>query len=148
GIGRRVAVGVLACTAVGLFFSTQIYLIYRQLGSTVGWGAALHSALVCWYSWGLLAVPVFALARRFPVDGSRWRVRVPLHLLGAAAIALVHTTLCVGWYRLVEAGSPGARAWWPAFQNGFVLYFHWDVLIYAAILGFVHALDYYRRLRD
>jgi sensor histidine kinase YesM len=37
---------------------------------------------------------------------------------------------------------------WPVLQRGFVLSFHWDVLIYAAVLGFAHAADYYQRLRD
>ena len=132
----RVAIGFVAWTAVGLFFSSQFHLINHQLKAPVGWALEVHLALVNWYTWGLLTVLVFALARRFPVDGVRWRSRVAFHAFWAAAVSLLHVTLCASWHWLV---SHEADEWLWMFQRMFVWFFHWDVLIYAGILVFSHA---------
>jgi two-component system, LytTR family, sensor kinase len=147
-LGSRLAVGLVACTVVGLFFSIQGYLIDLHLGADVGWGAEVHSSLVNWYTWGLLAILVFGLVRRFPVDGGRWWVRVAFHALCAAAVALLHTALCASWFWLVAAESASASTWSWMWHRLFLWFFHWDVLIYAGVLGLVHAIDYNRRLRD
>ena len=146
--GARLVAGVIVCTLVGLFFSTQLYLYFRQLSTGVSWHAVLHSSLVTWYMWGPLAVLVFGLAKRFPVDDGRWWVRLSLHVFCAAAVALLHTSLCASWFWLFGHESAGAPGWWLAFQRWFVWFFYWDVLIYTAVLGFVHATDYYWRLRE
>lgn len=144
----RIALGFLVFTAIGLFFSTQIYLLYQQRNGSEGWIASIHSSLVNWYSWAVLVFVVIAFAHRFPIDTGKRLSRVLLHVVSSLVIAMLHTSLCVGWYWLVKAPERTIESWWRAFSNGIVFYFHWDVMIYFAILGFVYANDYYRRLRS
>jgi two-component system LytT family sensor kinase len=144
-LGSHLAVGFVTFTAIGLFFSIQFHLINHQLKMPIGWADEVHLALVNWYTWGVLAVLVFRFAERFPVEGDRWWARAALHALCAVAVALLHTTLCASWDWLFAHEAGG---WSGLFQRMFVWFFHWDVLIYAGILGFVHAMSYNRRLRD
>jgi anti-sigma regulatory factor (Ser/Thr protein kinase) len=146
-LGFRLAVGFVACTAVGLFFSIQSHLINHELGRPVTWAFDVHLALVNWYMWGLLAVPVFGVAQRYPDHGPWWG-RVAFHALCAAAVALLHTTLCASMHWLAVVVSGSAEEWSWMFRRMFVFFFHWDVLIYTAVLGFVHAINYNRKLRD
>jgi signal transduction histidine kinase len=146
-LASRLAIGFVACTAVGLFFSIQFHWMNHQLGAHALWASEIHLALVNWYTWGLLAFLVFGLAQRYPDHGPWWG-RVSFHALCAAAVALVHTTLCATVHWLVLAESASAREWSRMFQRTFVWFFHWDVLIYTGLLGFVHAINYNRRLRD
>src|SRR5262245_6583266 len=142
GVGRvgfRLVVGFIACTALGLFFSIQFHLIDRQLERNVSWASEIHMALVNWYTWGLLAVLVFVIARRTAIGGTPWWARVAIHILCAGIIALVHTTLCASWYWLVLSRELSVEEWSWMFGRMFVLFFHWDVLIYAGLLGFAQA---------
>jgi hypothetical protein len=41
------------------------------------------------YVWAFLAVAIFWLARRFPVERRRWQLSLPVHLAAAVAGALV-----------------------------------------------------------
>jgi hypothetical protein len=88
-LASRLALGFLASAAVGLFFSIQSHLISHDVGRPVTWAFSVHLALVNWYIWGLLAVLVFGLARRYPDHGPSWR-RVAFHSLCALAVALLH----------------------------------------------------------
>jgi hypothetical protein len=140
--------GFGVCTALGLFFALQLYLAGIVLGRQMNWGAAVRSSLVTWYVWGLMALVVIRLARRFPLHAGAWRARLSLHLVCALIVALANVSLWSSFYWLLEADSRSAREWWSLFKFRFVVNFHWDVLVYAAIVGMVHALDYYRQFRD
>src|SRR5713101_2154464 len=53
-------------TLLGLVFATQLYLAEQRLSPHPStWWQALRSELPDWYLWGLLALIVRALARRF-----------------------------------------------------------------------------------
>jgi hypothetical protein len=139
--------GFAVCTAVGLFFALQLYLMGLVFGRPMRWGPAVRSSLVSWYVWGGLALVVVRLSRRFPVHaGAVWR-RVALHTACAAIVALTNVALWTCFYWLLETDSRSTAEWWSLFKFRFVVNFHWDVLVYAAIVGMVHAFDYYRELR-
>jgi sensor histidine kinase YesM len=144
-LGSRLGVGFVVVTALGLFFSIQFHLINNQLKSPIGWVAEVHSALVSWYTWGLLAFLIFVLAPHFLIEGRRWWARMTFHAACAAAVALLHIAFCASSLSLFTHETTN---WSWIFQRIFVWYFHWDVLIYAGVLGFVHAINYSRRLRD
>lgn len=142
---RVLAVWAGASTIAGLFFSTQIYLIVTRLqDQPLTWWRALHWGLVVWWLWGALAAAIAWLGRRYPFTQRRWPGVLVLHALGAIAVAFTHVTLATSWFWVVERPMP----WAELFRFRFILDFHWNILIYAAILGVVHALAFAGSLRD
>src|SRR5262249_39495485 len=63
-------------------------------------------------------------------------------------IALVHMTLVTSWYWFFETFNHAATSWSSILRFQFLLQFHWDVFIYAALLGVVHAFSFSRTLKD
>ena len=147
-VARRVLAVFVACTLIGLFFAIQLYLAYSQWGDGVTWSAALRGSLAIWYAWGLLAWLVFWLARRFPLDGQRRHRNLVIHMFAAFDVSLVHSMLCASWYWAIDAPERTSVAWLSALRFQLLMYVHWDVLIYAAIVGIEHAFRYYQRMRD
>lgn len=144
--GKYLVLVLCACTVIGLFFSSQIYLVYRQIG-TNDWGIAIHSSLVNWYAWGVMTLLVVNLALWFPVNERPHWLKIVLHFLMAFILALSHTSFCVSWYWLFKSRDRSLTEWTLSFERGFLYYFHWDVLIYFAILGFIYAANYYQSMR-
>src|SRR5688572_18370666 len=56
-------------TIVGLFFSSQIYLMINVgEGKPFPFSKALRSTLPDWYLWAFLTIPVLKLSRRYPLE--------------------------------------------------------------------------------
>ena len=62
-----------------------------------------------------------------------------IHLGASLDLALLHLVVTV-W---VQGGSFAQKL-----VDDFALYYHWNVVVYWAILGIVHALDYHRDLEQ
>lgn len=84
----KAALALALWTAIGLLFSTQVYLLWPE--ST--WAGALRIAMPQWYIWGLLSPFIFAADRRLLGRLPPWRrilAHVPLGILAAlAAVAM------------------------------------------------------------
>lgn len=144
---RWIAAGFLLCNALGLFFATRLYLLRTQVDRTpITWLVATRGSLITWYLWGLSACVVIYLARRFPIDTSNWRRRIPLHILAAMSTAVVHIALFTIWYWAVEVGPRDPRSWWTMYELQLMIYFHWDVIAYAGVLAVAQAADAQRRV--
>lgn len=134
-------------TLLGLISSGQLFLADRRLAAHPfsGW-QALAASLCSWYLWGLLAPLVALLARRFQVDRANFSRHFFIHLGASLDIALVHVLASVGIQDALHAlaGQPFLFA--DKLVDNFTLFYHWDVLIYWAILAVVHAYDYHRDL--
>src|SRR5678816_887516 len=89
GIPAGVAV-FLAATAIGLFFTAQIYFSAASVGHAVSWGQALYWALGDWYEWALLAPVIFWLCRRFRFERQSWRRSLAVHFATGLVLAAVH----------------------------------------------------------
>jgi LytTr DNA-binding domain-containing protein len=126
-------------TVLGLVSSAQVYFAHHRLGSNpYSWPQALLAGLSFWHLWGLLSPAVAWLGRRFQVDRANFGRHFFIHLGASLDLALLHLVV-TAWVQ--GPGSFGQRL-----VDDFTLYFHWDVVVYWAILGVVHALDYHRDL--
>src|SRR5580765_8432373 len=83
----------LVATAIGLFFTAQIYFSAASVGHAVSWGQALYWALGDWYEWALLAPVVFWVCRRFRLDQQRWGRSVAAHFGAGLFLAAFHAFL-------------------------------------------------------
>src|SRR5438876_399239 len=82
-------------TAFGLSSSAQSFWLQRLGGEQALPHLALRVVtlnLVYWYVPALLAPTIMAIAQRYPLGRVRFRVQVFIHVLGALAYSLVHTS--------------------------------------------------------
>jgi len=134
-------------TLVGLAFAGQHYLKQARLGVPVNWSVAIGGALADWYVFALLSLPVAWLARRFPLGGQQWRLRVALHLVASAVFSLLWMLLRA----LLEGVLPGhgpALPFREILRYVLVATFFFNVLVYWVVVVGAHALDYSRSLRE
>jgi LytTr DNA-binding domain-containing protein len=132
---------------LGLVASVQFFLADQRLAlHPHTWWQALAISLSAWYVWGLLAVVVARLARRFRMDRANFGRHLIIHLGASLDLALLHLFAAVGLQAALHAAVAEPFVFGQALVDTFTLFFHWNVLTYWAILAVVHAHDYHRDL--
>jgi signal transduction histidine kinase len=101
-----------------------------------------------WYGWAALSLIIFWICRRYYDPAKRWWRYIAIHLFAGTLLSTLHVGLCsVGAW--IEAQVLQSGYSWPyLFKVVFVNHFHFDWLVYAAIVSSWHAIDSYRRVRD
>lgn len=124
-------------TLLGLVSGVQVYFAHRRPGADpLTWLTALRDGLEFWYLWALAAPAATWLGRRFQVDRASFSRHFFIHLGASLDVALLHVIAFV----LVQ--QPASFA--TTLVDEFTLLFHWNVLIYWAIVAVVHAYHYHR----
>jgi len=137
-----VVVGLAAFCA--LVEASQNYIGAINFGRPVPWRESIRRTLPSWVIIALLAPLAMYLARLFPLQRSRWKTVIAVHLAGASAFSVAH----LGGTALYYATVDGVPAKLPLLLNKFIsAYFILDVLIYCGIVGAAHALRYYREAK-
>ncbi len=134
-------------TLLGLVASVQLYLAHqRPAAEPYTWPQALEGGLPGWYLWGLLSLVAAWLARHFRLSRATFERHFFIHLGASLDLALIHLVAAVGVQEGLHAlrGEPYPFA--RHLVDDFVLFYHWNVLLYWAIVAAVHALDYHREL--
>ncbi len=136
-------------TGIGLFFSTQLYLINAALyRRRIDWAEAVIGTLPEWWLWFLLTPAVLWMARRFRFERAMWWPAAIVHLIAGCLLSILllalFAALCqsMGW---AISGNPtfASKLWFL-----FSVKFHWDVLTYAMVVAVVQASDYYRKFQE
>lgn len=139
----------LGWTLVGLFFGSQLYLLSALgFGMPVTWTRACTSGLADWYIWGALAPLVFWFGRRFRLGRGTWPVCLLLHLITSVILALIQLLLTTSLAEFIELFGGRPFPFLVGLRFALAVKFHWNVVIYWAILGLGHALLYYREFRE
>jgi DNA-binding LytR/AlgR family response regulator len=129
-------------TLLGLMSSVQVYFAHQRLGpNSFTPLQALGAGLTFWYLWALAAPAVAWLGRRFQVDRANFSRHFVIHAGASLDFALLHLLAVVAVQELLRRG---ADSFLTALVDDFTLLYHWEVLIYWAILAIVHAMDYHR----
>jgi len=132
-------------TLLGLLASAQVHFAHQRFATDPhSWWEALESALPEWYLWGMLSPVVAWLARRFQVDRASFGRHFFIHLGASLDLALLHVLGAVTVQNALHTWRGEAFPFAQRLVDNFTVFFHWDVLIYWAILAVVHALDYHR----
>src|SRR6266542_355462 len=132
-------------TLLGVVASAQLYLANHRFGPEPHtWSQALAASLPAWYLWGLLSPVVAWLVRRFRVDRANFGRHFFIHLGASLDLALLHLVAAVGIQDLLHTARSEAYPFAQQLVDNFTIFYHWDVLIYWAVLAVVHALDYQR----
>ena len=143
---------LLVATALGLAEGIQQYLGTIAAGAPqLSFWLALASTMPSWYVLGLLLPITFWLARRFPLDGRRWKLSLLVHFPAAVAFSFIHVTASawVSTWLQLRSIPEIERIAYPTFPEtlGSVLglYFVIDLFFYGMFVGVAHALTYRRR---
>src|SRR5512147_3133106 len=127
-------------TLLGLIFSTQLYLADQRFSTHPStWWQALRAELPDWYLWGLLALVVRALARRFRIDRENWERAVPIHFGASLTLGFLHLVLATAVQAVLRGAEP--YPFLPKLVDNFAASYHWNLLIYWAILALEYARD-------
>jgi two-component system, LytTR family, sensor kinase len=140
----------------GLLYSGQSYwVMYRGVP---WWTLALYYSSVNAF-WACVSPVILWLAYRFPIERSRWIPHLTIHVLTASALslaALAHQAIIDHYAAVFPPMVDGGLL--SEYRHLIVMYFQGGqhavpqvspgLLIYFAILGSIHAVDYYRRYRD
>lgn len=126
-------------TAVGLFFSVQIYLDYAYARQPLTWPQAAFLALSEWYVWAALSPAVLALARRFPFGSGRWLRSILVHLPATLLLTVVKLAVHIPLVDL--SGIQGL-------QRANLETFNVSLLTCWLIVGACHAIVHYRTSQE
>jgi hypothetical protein len=139
-----------------ILYSSQSYLLMYR-GRSWWTQAAYYSAVNLF--WAAASPAVLWLAYRFAIERSRWIRSFVVHLLAASALsfaALGYQALIDYYFRVFPPMVDGGLL--REYRHLVFMYFQGGphavpqispgVLIYFAILGSIHAYDYYQRYRD
>lgn len=144
---RRSLAYLALWTLLGSVFATQLYLADQRFSSHPStWWQALRAELPDWYLWGLLALVVRRLAREFRIDRENWERAVPIHLGSSLTLAFVHLVLSTAIQTVLRGAEP--YPFLPKLVDNFAASYHWNLLIYWAIVALVHARDYARDAQE
>lgn len=131
---------------LGLIEAIKGYVAGRDAPNQFGWTEALVTNLPWWLLWGLLAIPIFALVRRFPLERGRWRSSVTVHSAASVFFSLLHlgVSAVIVWAAVAHTFSTLAEQS-RALLTGFLLT---DVVTYWAIVAAYSVRLAQLRLRD
>jgi signal transduction histidine kinase len=135
-------------TVLGLAFAGQLYLSRSMIGDPVPWGFAVNRALGDWYTFALLSVPAWWMARRFPFAPSRWLTSGAVHLAASAVFSLSWMVLRVTIEQWQTRGELYPVSFTAAFGRVLVATFFFNSLIYWGVVLVQHALAYYQKFHE
>jgi two-component system LytT family sensor kinase len=145
---RRLAyfgVVALVWTAIGLFFTFQVYFAMMRSDRPVPLSETLAVQFSYSYIWALVTPLALWLAGRYRLEQEHWRRNLLLHVLfSTACVVLVGCMLYA--FNAVYWGRPrGATGALWLISRSIILNASENYGIYCLILLARHALDYYRR---
>jgi signal transduction histidine kinase len=134
---QLVLLGVLTWTVLGLLSAAQNIAWRMLLGRPVPLPFILANSLGDWYTCGLFTPFFYWMVRRYPIRGSRWWARLPLHLAGSIAFVLVKVSIWTPLYNVLNPTEP------RTYEQILISGFYADMLAYWAGIGVIHAIEYY-----
>ncbi|HEY6119075.1 MAG TPA: histidine kinase [Pyrinomonadaceae bacterium] len=132
-------------------YANQIYFeMLHSPGMHHSWFRIAIWQLLVWYVWGCLSPFVLLLGRRFPLEGSAWFKSLVVHLTAAFVFAAIHAGFETSLKMLIRPFDVWSdiRPFQLQYLSGLKNFFLFDVLVYWAILGFGHAVDYQKKYRE
>jgi two-component system, LytTR family, sensor kinase len=136
-------VGFGAWTALALLATMQTAMAFSMRGQPIEWPRLLAWRAIDWYSCALFVPPFLWLVRRAPLERSTWARRLPMYI----GVTLVAT---IAKYALLV--SVQSRFLGPARSQSFFVVLAGnaisELMIFWAVIGVLHAVEFYRRYRE
>jgi len=137
-VATAVIVGITALICV--IDVTRFHLASAAAGRPAPWLTAFALNAPSWILLGALAPLALFLSRRAPLGRGNWSRALAVHVVGAFVFAILH----IAGMAVFLSAQRGDWATMPIFLNKFSTSLAINMLTYAAIVGAVHALRFYR----
>lgn len=134
---------LLLALFLGSLEAAQSYLRAVMQGRAFSFRQGLLDAVPAWLVLALLAPLVVALAHTVRLDRGHRALAIVIHLAGAAVFSLAHQSAAA---MVLAWRFDGQLAVY--LTKMFAAYLALDVVVYAAIVGAYHAIDFRRQLRQ
>lgn len=136
-------------TLVGFFFASQLALQNQLSPNPISFWRILSWQLFSGYIWFALSPLILWLGEKFPFDGIRWKVSLPVHLFASFFIALVQ--LAIDAWVLPQLGylrNYQFASYFETYKVFLLINLHFSVAIYWGVLAIHQAIKYYRKYRE
>jgi LytS/YehU family sensor histidine kinase len=132
----------------GWLHATQIYIGIRSEGGGLrfSYGRFATSEIACWLLWAVITPFIVTLSRRVPL--ALQPRPIALHAGAAISVGLLRTAGVVMLGLLIRPWGPMKGTLDTLYIGALTSEFHFDLIIYWAIVGVVHAFDSRQRLRE
>jgi two-component system LytT family sensor kinase len=141
----RWAVIVGVWTLLALLGAAQSGLDSIRAGRAVEWSLLLRDHLLDWYSCAVFTPAYVWLVRRYPVERLQWRRSIPVLLAATCVFVVLKYLILVvlhNRFNAFAAGPPASLS--QVLAGNFIT----ETLILGAVVGVVHAIEFYRRYRE
>ena len=139
----------LIWSLVAVFTATQLFLKEFQSGSEgTGWIGHFRIQLLVWWVWGLITPLIFWLVNRFRIDKGILLKSIFFHLLSSVSIVAIYLAFYSVIWNTVALGSLTYPMFRTIYIALFLNLFHWHLFIYMAILGVMHAREFYFEVKE
>ncbi len=138
-------------TLIGLLFTSQYYFELRGEAAsfTISWEKLLSVQFAQWFLWIALSPLILWLGHLVPIERTRLRQGLSFHVPASVFVACLHIAIYSLVIILVKP-YPWRMdyGYWSVFLSRVLSLFHFNFIIYWALLGASHAFDYYRKFHE
>lgn len=140
----------LIWSLVAVFTATQLFLKEYKSGTNgeVSWFDTFKIQLLVWWVWGLITPFIFWLVHRFRIDKGNLLGNIVFHLFASVFIVTVYLCFYSLIWNVATLGSLDSGMFKAIYIALFLNLFHWHLFIYMAILGVIHAREFYFEVQE
>ncbi len=142
----QVVLGV--CVALGLTESALAYWCYLPPLGNISASRALGLGLGLWCSWALLWLIAWPMVRRFPLGQDHWAGRLVLHMTASVVCVMLKILFDYPVIKYCYCPTPDKLTFVSFVTSALTGYFLRYTLLYWAMVGVSHAMDFYGKYRD
>ena len=129
---------LVAWTFFGVFFAAQGYANSLFFGKPIPFLSQLILWLICGYGWLLLTPAVIFFSQKFSIKAGQIRRNLLIHFFLAILTALAHLSIFVLFNNLLMGETGNPFSFKEAFSRLLFTNFHFDFLVYWALIGIFH----------
>jgi two-component system, LytTR family, sensor kinase len=130
-------------TALALLATTQTALVLSERGQPIEWGRLIAWRAIDWYSCALFVPLLRWIVRRAPLERGTWPRRLPMYLAATAAATLAKYAFLVQVQRPI-LGAARSQPLATVLAGNAIS----ELMIYWAVIGVLHAVEFYQRYRE
>ena len=145
---RKALLFISIAALFGLLSTSQLYSIFRFEGRETPFWRVFIWQSSGWFIWSLLSPFVLKLGEHFRIERQRLFSSISIHILASLCFTVFHLCLytLIRWQFPISTTEPLSLS--SSFFFTVTSYFHFDILIYWAILGAGYAIDFYQKYRE
>lgn len=145
---RKALLFISIAALFGLLSTSQLYSIFRFEGRETPFWRVFIWQSSGWFIWSLLSPFVLKLGEHFRIERHRLLISISNHIIASLCFTVFHLCLytLIRWQFPISPSEPLSLA--SSFFFTVTSYFHFDILIYWAILGAGYAIDFYRKYQE